>query len=59
MIKRYTSPSNEHRPTYQHIINSEYQNIISGSLVGSCSGNKKVTQYIVYEALHNDSLAFT
>lgn len=42
MLKRYTSPSNECQPVYQHMINSECLKIISGSLVSSCSDNKKL-----------------
>lgn len=41
MLKRYTSPSNECQPAYQHMINSECQKIISGSLVSLGRDNKK------------------
>lgn len=42
MLKRHTSPSNECHPAYQYMINSECQKIISGSLISSCSDNKKL-----------------
>lgn len=59
MLKRYTSPSNECQPAHQHMINSECQKIISGSLVSSCSDNKKLHSIMFTKAAHNDSLACT
>lgn len=59
MLKRHISPSNELQLVYQHMINSECQKIISGSLVSSCSDNKKLHSVVSLKAAHNDNLACT